>query len=45
MTKARNEKQAYMKPTLQRLGDVATLTASGTKQGQENNGNTLGTMA
>lgn len=45
MSKTTDQKREYIKPSLKRLGAVGALTASGTKPGQENNGNTEGTMA
>lgn len=35
---------AYTAPKLTRFGDVSKLTANGSKNGQENNGNLEGTM-
>ena len=34
----------YKRPKLTIYGSMVTLTASGSKSGQENNGNTEGTM-
>ena len=36
MTDTPHEKQEYIQPVLQRLGDVASLTASGSGNGTEN---------
>ena len=36
-------KNEYYKPSVQRLGGVAELTASGSKPGNENAGNLAGT--
>jgi hypothetical protein len=36
MTEVNRQKRHYSKPSLQRLGSVAALTASGTKMADEN---------
>ena len=36
MTDIPHEKRPYVQPTLQRLGDVASLTAGGSDMGNEN---------
>jgi len=36
--------QPYTRPALELFGDVNSLTETGSKPGQENSGNKLGTM-
>lgn len=39
-----DEKLVYSRPTVKEYGRMADLTATGSKPGEENNGNTEGSM-